>query len=113
MKKSIMMAALFAVVFGLGAAELAVCSNYTEVISVQERANVIYDGPAYSAGSGMIPKAVDSVNVYWTDEGCTANGRATTAFKISGGTFTMGVNGRLKEMTHYVNYGGERYYFAL
>lgn len=113
MKKIILSVALCAVAFATGAMELTTNSNSTETISTQGSVIVIYDGPAYSAGSGLIPSADGSVNVYWTDQTCTVNGRETTAYKISGGTFMMRVNGKSKAMTHYVNYGGDRYYFSL
>ena len=93
--------------------------NPTSVVSTEINAEAIsarvnYDGPAYAAGEGMIPKAAGSVSVYWTTEDCSVNGNSGyTPYKISGGTFTMMVNGRAKEMTQYVNYKGDRYYFQL
>lgn len=86
----------------------------TEINAEAISARVNYDGPAYLPGEGMIPKAVSSVSVYWTTEECSVEGKSGyTPYKISGGTFTMMVNGRAKEMTHYVNYKGDRYYFQL
>ena len=77
-------------------------------------ARIIYDGPAYSAGDGLIPKAADSVSVYWTTESCSINGNSGyTVYKISGGSFMMRVNGKNKSMTHYVNYKGDRYFFEI
>ena len=115
MKKIILSAALCAVMFGVGAAELAVSSKSTETTPTQECAKetILYDGPAYSVGeTGLYPKAGDSVNVYWTDSGCTVNGTAaSTPGEVSGGGFPIAVNGKVKYMTYYVMYRGERYFF--
>lgn len=81
---------------------------------VSSAARIIYDGKAYSAGNGLIPQADGSVSVYWTSEGCSVEGKAGyEPRRISGGTFMMRVNGKSKEMTHYVSYGGEKYFFQL
>lgn len=80
----------------------------------QATAQVYYDGLAYSAGTGQIPNADGQVSVYWTSDGCSVNGNpGYRVYKIDGGTFSMMVRGKYKEMTHYVSYGGERYFFQL
>ena len=83
--------------------------------SSYSQASVYYDGRAYSAAQdGLVPSADGSVSIYWTSDDCSVNGNSGyQVYKISGGTFTMRVNGKTKSMTHYVNYGGERYYFQL
>lgn len=114
MKKIILSVALCAVMFGVGAAELAVNSKSTETTPTQECAKetILYDGPAYSVGeTGLYPKAGDSVNVYWTDSGCTVNGTAASIPGKIDGIFPIVVNGKVKEMTYYVMYRGERYFF--
>lgn len=75
-------------------------------------ATIFYDGPAYSAGEGLIPKPADSVSVYWTSEGCSINGNTGYIVStISGDGFPMFVNGKVKYMNFFVNYKGDRYFF--
>lgn len=106
----------------LGACCLALCAvasespapSASETHSVsQASATINYSGPAYSAANdGLIPHAASTVQVKWTTDGCSVDGKdGYRVFKVSGGTFSMMINGKQKEMTHYVNYGGERYYF--
>lgn len=108
----------------LGACCLALCAvasespapSASETQSVsQASATINYSGPAYSsAGDDLIPHASSTVKVIWTTDGCSVNGEeGYRVWKISGGTFSMMINGKLKEMTHYVNYEGERYFFQM
>lgn len=87
-------------------------SSYTS-ISTEASAQIYYDGPAYSAGSGLIPQADNSVRVLWTSEGCTVNGNPSANPGSVNGGFMMRVNGKTITMNYYVMCGGERYYFAI
>lgn len=117
MKKFLIMVALATATIGAFATESTnVSSSESEATATSEvSVNIVYDGNAYSAAQdGLIPTADGSVSVYWTNEECTVNGRSGyTPYSISGGTFTMRVNGKTKNMTHYVNYQGERYFFCI
>lgn len=79
----------------------------------QAATRIYYDGNAYSAGSGLIPKADGSVSVYWTSEGCSVNGKTGYQVQPIRGEFPMYINGKVKYMTHFVSYGGERYFFQI
>lgn len=85
------------------------------VADINSARTIFYDGLAYSsAQDGMIPSAAGSVQVYWTDEGCSVNGESGyRPGTITGGTFAMRIKGRSYEMNHFVNYKGERYYFEM
>lgn len=97
------------------ATESPLTSNNEVPSYSQATARVLYNGRAYSAAqNGLIPSSDGSVSVYWTDEDCSVEGNSGyQVYKISGGTFTMRVNGKVRTMTHYVNYGGERYFFCI
>lgn len=80
------------------------------------QATTYYEGPAWSTGSdGLIPSATQSINIKWSSEGLWINGSSSDlrVYAISGGTFAIKVNGGVKYCTHYVNYGGEKYYFEI
>ena len=97
-------------------AESAATTSESESSSYsQGTTQIYYDGSAYSsARDGLVPHAEGSVSVYWTSDGCSVNGKSGyTPSKIQGGTFPMMVNGKYKEMTYYVSFGGERYYFQI
>lgn len=108
----------------LGACCLALCAvasesptpsaSGTQSVS-QVSATINYSGPAYSsADDGLIPHAASTVKVIWTTDGCSVDGKeGYQVWTVSGGTFSMMINGKLKEMTHYVNYGGKHYFFQM
>lgn len=100
--------------FSFAADNEQISANGGPTIS-EASATIVYDGYAYSAAQdGLIPSSDDSVSVYWTNEGCSVNGTSGyIPYKIPGGTFKMMVNGKYKEMTHYVSYKSERYYFQI
>ena len=106
----------------LGACCLALCAvasespapSASETQSVsQASATIYYSGPAYSsAEDDIIPHAASTVKVKWTTEGCSVNGEEGYQVRpVPNRVFPMMINGKLKDMTHYVNYGGEQYYF--
>ncbi len=72
-----------------------------------------YEGPAYSVGEGLIPQAQSSISVTWTSEGLWINGQRSglQVYKIDG-SFHIRANGRSIYSTHYIVYGGEKYFFA-
>ena len=78
------------------------------------QATTYYEGPAWSVGSGMIPQAADTIQIKWTSDGLWINGDRSDlrVYSVSGGTFLIRVNGRSKYCSHYINYGGERYFFV-
>lgn len=80
----------------------------------QTKARIIYEGPAYAAvrGTGLVPTTGGSVQVCWTTDGCTVNGReSSTPSPITGGSLAMKTSTGLKYMNYCVSFGGERYYF--
>ncbi|MBD5266839.1 MAG: hypothetical protein HDS41_01435 [Bacteroides sp.] len=94
-------------------AEPAATTSESESSSYsQATAQIYYDGSAYSsAQDGMIPHADGSVSVYWTSDGCSVNGNSGYTVGTIDGNFAMYINGKVKSMTRYVSYKGERYYF--
>ena len=84
--------------------------------SVQSQASeeVFYEGPAWSVGNNdLIPQAGSTINIKWSSEGLWINGSKSSLSvrAVNNGTFLMRVNGRSKECTHFITYGGERYFF--
>ena len=111
MKKVLLAILLIFCAYSIQATESTTQLNTTS----QSQAKTYYEGPAWSAGEGLIPQAADSISIKWTSEGLWINGKSSglSVFKISGGTFHIRVNGKSKFCTHYVNYGGEKFFFMM
>ena len=104
---------IFSCTIGIQAYASSVQANSSAQSQASEE--VYYEGPAWSVGNNdMIPQAGSTISIKWSSNGLWINGSKSglSVQPVKKGTFLMRVNGRSKECTHYIMYGGERYFFA-
>lgn len=117
MKKLVLvLVAMFLGLYGIQAAISTTKTNESSELELKSTSSTTYyEGPAWSASDdGYIPKAKDRITIKWTSDGLWINGESSDlqVYRISEGRFLIRVDGSSKHCTHYINLGGERYFFV-